>query len=280
MEHRISDKMLDEFKTKMLCDEKSEATIGKYLRDIRRFQDFMGTNQNVTKEKVIDFKKMLIENYAPSSVNSMLAAINIFFKEFGWYDCIVKSIKIQRDAFRAQDRELSKKEYYRLLEAARRKKNPRLYYLMQTICATGIRVSELRFITVEALYTRRATVSMKGKIRTIILPLDLCKKLKKYIKEKNIRAGSIFITRNGRPMDRSNIGHEMKALSRISGVAYEKIFPHNLRHLFACVYYQLEKDLFRLADILGHSNVNTTRIYTQMSIQNQEKQIDMLKLVI
>ena len=151
---------------------------------------------------------------------------------------------------------------------------------MQTICATGIRVSELRFITVESLQDRQAKVALKGKIRTIILPKNLCRQLKKYIRERNIKSGPIFITRNGNPLDRSNICHEMKALSKMSGVSKGKIFPHNLRHLFACVYYQIEKDLFRLADLLGHSNVNTTRIYTQISSETQEKQIEMLKLVI
>lgn len=280
MEHRIDEIMLTEFKQKMLDAEKSTATVDKYIRDLRAFKNYVGKEGAVTKAVVIEFKQLLMEKYAPASVNSMLAAISSFFKAFGWYDCIVKSIKIQREAFRSKERELSKKEYYRLLETAKCKKNKRLYYVMQTICATGIRVSELRFITVESLQARQAKVALKGKIRTIILPKNLCRQLKKYIRERNIKSGPIFITRNGNPLDRSNICHEMKALSKMSGVSKGKIFPHNLRHLFACVYYQIEKDLFRLADLLGHSNVNTTRIYTQISSETQEKQIEMLKLVI
>jgi len=280
MEHKISLTLLDEFKEKMKKNEKSMATIEKYQRDIQTFVSFVGENAVVNKEMVIDYKQHLLEQYAPASVNSMLAAVNNFFKENGWYDCVVKAIKIQKEAFRNGKKELTREEYYRLLEAAKRKENRRLYMLMQTICSTGIRVSELSFITVEALNSRRATVSLKGKTRTVILPGELCRELKRYIKERNIKSGSIFVTRNGNPMNRSNIWQEMKELCELAGVDREKVFPHNLRHLFACTYYSIEKDITHLADILGHSNINTTRIYTLVSGEEQEKQIGRLGLIV
>ncbi len=280
MEHIINQKLLEEFREKMQKEERSGATIEKYLRDIRTFVSFTGEEAAVNKEMVIAYKQYLLEKYAPASVNSMLAAVNNFLKENGWYDCVVKAIKIQKEAFRNGKKELNREEYYRLLQAAKRKENSRLYMLMQTICSTGIRVSELAYITVESLYTRRATVSLKGKTRTVILPAQLCRELKIYIKERNIKSGSIFVTRNGNPMNRSNIWQEMKDLCESAGVDREKVFPHNLRHLFACTYYSIEKDITHLADILGHSNINTTRVYTLVSGEEQEKQIGMLGLVV
>ena len=280
MEHTINLKLIDEFREKMQEDERSKATIEKYLRDIRAFMDFIGEDRGIDKETVIAYKKYLLEKYAPASVNSMLAAINSFFKENGWYDCVVKAIKIQKEAFRSGNKELNRDEYYRLLHAAKRQGKRRLYMLMQTICSTGIRVSELEYITVEALHTRRAIVSLKGKTRTVILPIELCRELKVYIKERNIKSGTIFVTRSGKPMNRSNIWQEMKELCEAAGVDREKVFPHNLRHLFACTYYQIKKDITHLADILGHSNINTTRIYTLISGEEQEKQISKLGLVV
>lgn len=278
MGYTMSQQAWIEFRQMLIEEEKTKATVDKYMHDLKLFQAYI-ENQEVTKERMIGFKQMLMERYAPSSVNSILASVNGFLKVQGWYDCIVKSLKIQREAFRLKDREMSKEEYYRLLEAAKKKKSQRLYYLMQTICSTGIRVSELPFITVESLNARRATVSIKGKIRTILLPKTLCKKLKQYVRQQKIASGPIFITKSGKPVDRSNIVHEMKALAEEAGVSRNKIFPHNLRHLFACVFYQMEKDIFRLADILGHSNINTTRIYTQISCEIQEKRMDRLALV-
>ncbi len=299
MEHKITAALLEEFRTKMKKEEKSSATIEKYMHDIRCFGKFLresgeGAAENqkseraedklpeeaFDKEKVIAYKQYLVDHYASASVNSMLAAVNTFFKENGWYDCVVKSLKIQKETFRSSERELTKEEYMRLLRTAARKGNQRLYLLMQTICSTGIRVSELPYITVEALYTRRAVVSLKGKTRIVILPKELCRELMHYIKEKNIQSGSIFITRNGNAMNRSNIWKEMKELCREAGIGAKKVFPHNLRHLFACTYYRLEKDITHLADILGHSNINTTRIYTLVSGEEQEKRIELLGLVV
>ena len=279
MEHIITAALLEEFKGKMRKEEKSGATIEKYMHDISCFKNFL-CGRTFDKETVIAYKQYLINNYAPTSVNSMLAAVNSFFKENGWYDCVVKSLKIQKEAFRSSDKELTREEYLRLLRAAARKGNRRLYLLMQTICSTGIRVSELPYITVESLYTRRAMVSLKGKTRMVILPKELCRELMHYVKEKDIKSGSIFVTKNGKVMNRSNIWQEMKDLCRESGVDSKKVFPHNLRHLFACTYYRLEKDITHLADILGHSNINTTRIYTLVSGEEQERQIEMLGLVV
>lgn len=280
MEKRIiTQELISKFRSNLVQDEKSRATIGKYLRDINAFAKCMG-QEEVCKEAVIYYKQSLIERHAPASVNSMLAALNRFFKEMGWYDCIVKTVKIQRQAFRSKERELSKEEYYRLLEAAKQRRDHRLYLLMQTICASGIRVSELRFITVEALNSGRATVSLKGKTRQVLLPRALVKELRRYAKERNIQHGSIFITRTGKPMDRSNILHEMKSLCEAAKVDRRKVFPHNLRHLFACLFYKASKDLSRLADLLGHSSVDTTRIYTCVSGSEQQRQIDRLGLVI
>lgn len=280
MGHVISKTMIEQFQEKMEQDEKSRATIEKYVRDLNAFLVYVGEKEIVNKEIVISYKEQLVHQYAESSVNSMLAALNSFFKNCGWYDCLVKSLKVQRAAFRPCERELTREEYYHLLKAAKKQGKQRLYLLMETICATGIRISELQYITVETLYSRRAKVSLKGKIRMIILPANLCRELKRYVKEAGITSGSIFITRNGKPLDRSNVLHDMKALCEEADVARDKVFPHNLRHLFACTYYQAEKDLSHLADLLGHSNINTTRIYTLVSGEEQEKQMEMLGLVI
>lgn len=280
MEHYISAEMIGLFEQKLKNEEKSSATVDKYLRDLRAFLHFIQNKKQVTKEIVIAYKEKIMASYAVSSVNSMLAALNCFFKENDWYDCVVKTIKVQQEAFRPVERELKKQEYYSLLKAAEAKGNERLSLVMQTICATGIRVSELKFITVESLCCGRASVSLKGKTRIVLLPADLCRKLKKYVKEKKITHGSVFITRNGNPLDRSNILHDMKALCGAAGVDPRKVFPHNLRHLFAVTYYQVEKDLTRLADILGHSNVNTTRIYTMVNGEEQARKINLLGLVL
>ena len=279
MDHYIKKEMLLQFKEKMIQDEKGSMTIQKYLRDVKAFCNFIGEERKVNKEIVVQYKNSLLQNYAPASINSMLAALNRFFKEMGWYDCTVKALKIQRVAFRDQEKELSKKEYLRLVGAAEKSRNHRLSLLMQTICATGIRVSELRFITVDSLVEGCAVVSLKGKTRKVLLPSKLCCSLKKYAKKRGIKKGSIFVTKTGKPLDRSNILHDMKKLCEQAKVDRKKVFPHNLRHLFACLYYQNVKDLSRLADLLGHSNVNTTRIYTCVSGQEQKRQIEKLGLI-
>ena len=279
MERYVTEGLLQPFQAELEREERSPATVAKYLRDVKAFLGFQG-NQRVTKESVIRFKKYLQDRYKPASVNSMLAAVNRFLKAQGWYDCLVRPLKLQRQAFRDSSRELTREEYFRLLKAAQARGKTRLCLLMQTICATGIRVSELPFITREALNVGRATVCLKGKARTVLLPAALCRALKAYLKDRGNPGGSVFVTRSGRPLDRSNILHDMKALCRWAGVDPEKVYPHNLRHLFACQYYQEVKDLSRLADILGHTNVNTTRIYTRASGAEQRRQMECLGLVL
>ncbi len=270
---------MERFESRLKEEEKSRATIEKYLRDAKAFAAFLG-DAPVTKDAVIRYKSHLSENYAVASANSMLAAVNSFLRFLECADCVVRTFKVQKAVFRSRELELSRNEYVRLVETAKRRGNRRLCLVMQTICATGIRISELPFVTVESLHTRRARVSLKGKTRTVILPMELCRELKRYVKSSGIQSGSVFVTRGGRPMDRSNILHAMKALCQEAGVAAGKVFPHNLRHLFAVTYYNVEKDICHLADLLGHSNVNTTRIYTLISCEMQEQRLDGLGLVL
>lgn len=278
-EHVIEPEFVDQFCRELAAEERSRATIGKYRRDVLALLRFLGEELIVSKEKMVSYKEELLKRYAVSSVNSMLAAVNSFLKSRGWYECTVKSVRIQRESFRSREKELSRKEYFRLLEAARGERKKRLYFVMQALCSTGIRVSELPFITVGALKKGRAQVRLKGKMREVLLPTELCRELKWYAAQQGIREGSVFVTRSGKPLDRSNILHEMKSVCREAGVERTKVFPHNLRHLFACTYYDREKDLTRLADLLGHASVNTTRIYTRVSGEEQARQIDGLGLV-
>lgn len=279
MELTADKTIMERFESRLKEEEKSRATIEKYLRDAKAFAAFLG-DAPVTKDAVIRYKSHLSENYAVASANSMLAAVNSFLRFLECADCVVRTFKIQKAVFRSRELELSRNEYVRLVETAKRRGNRRLCLVMQTICATGIRISELPFVTVESLHTRRARVSLKGKTRTVILPMELCRELKRYVKSSGIQSGSVFVTRGGRPMDRSNILHAMKALCQEAGVAAGKVFPHNLRHLFAVTYYNVEKDICHLADLLGHSNVNTTRIYTLISCEMQEQRLDGLGLVL
>lgn len=274
----LTNELIEKFKNYLTNEEKAEATIEKYLRDVYAFMLWL-CGKEVSKECVVQYKKELIEKYAPASVNSMLSSLNSFFVFNEWYDCRVKNIKIQKQIFTSKEKELTKVEYERLLTAAKRKNNERLYYLMQTICSTGLRVSELRFITTEAIKCGQAIINCKGKMRIVILPKQLCKMLKGYIKENNIKNGSVFVSKNGRPLDRSNIWSAMKKLCESAGVPKDKVFPHNLRHLFARTYYSQQKDVVRLADILGHTSINTTRIYTMESGEVHRKQIQKLGLI-
>ncbi len=272
--------MLSQFEKELKEAEKSSATIDKYMRDAARFVEFIGESGAVTKDAVISYKQHLAKSYAVISANSMLAAVNSFLRTIGCGDCVVRFFKVQSTTFRARERELNREEYTRLVEAAKKNGKKCLSLIMQTICATGIRISELQFITVQALHIRKATVSLKGKTRIVILPVELCVELKRYTREKKITSGSIFVTRTGRPIDRSNILHGMKALCEEAKVLKSKVSPHNLRHLFALTYYKVEKDICHLADLLGHSSINTTRIYTMVSCEEQEQQIDCLGLFI
>lgn len=279
-ERILTEKIIGEFCRYLQCEEKRDNTIEKYIHDARMFADFTG-NRDISKETVIAYKKQLIEkNYAVRSINSMLSSLNSMFSFLDWPDCKVKSIKIQRQIYWPEEKEMTKAEYMRLVNAAKRKGNDRLNLLLQTICGTGIRVSELQFITVEAAKNGEAVVSCKGKTRTVFLVRDLQKKLLLYAKDQRIRSGVIFITRNGKPMSRTNIWREMKNLCFEAGVRPTKVFLHNLRHLFARTFYGLEKDIAKLADILGHSSINTTKIYLVTTGDEHRKQLENMRLLI
>ena len=270
---------LKEYKIFLYQEERSVNTIEKYVRDLRAFFSYL-QEKKIDKNAVLNWKEEITAHHAPASVNSMLAAVNGFLDWFGKPECKVKPIKIQRAVFAKPERELTRAEYLRLVEAADRQQNRRLALLLQTICATGIRVSELKFITIAAVRTGRTVVDCKGKARTIFLPKDLCRSLTRYCREKGITDGVIFCTRTGKPLDRSNIWRDMQALCKSANVEPGKVFPHNLRHLFARTYYTLEKDLSRLADLLGHSNISTTRIYTMETGAKHAKQLDRMGLVL
>ena len=277
--HFISRKQIEEFKRFLQSEEKSKATIEKYIRDLLTFITFV-SEAEITKQLVIDYKQKLIsDGYAPRSINSMLASLNSFFTWREWYELRVKAIKLQQEVFRPEEKELTKEEYERLCTAAEKKDNERLSLIIQTICGTGIRVSELVNITVEAVKKGEATVSCKGKTRTIFIVKALQKKLLSYAQRQNISNGPIFITRNGNPMSRTTIWREMKALCKEAHVNPQKVFPHNLRHLFARVFYAIEKDIAKLADILGHSSINTTRIYIISTGAEHRQRMERMRLV-
>ncbi len=276
----LTEKQIAAFTVYLKSDEKSENTIEKYIRDVRAFSIYTH-GMEITKETVIAYKnKLLSENYATRSINSMLASRNGLFSFLSWCDLKVKSIKLQQQIYCSEEKELSKAEYMRLVNTAKQKGNERLNLLLQTICGTGIRVSELQYITVEAVKCGKAVVSLKGKTRSVFLVRDLQKKLLRYAAEQNITTGAIFITRNGKPMSRTNIWREMKNLCVQAGVDPQKVFPHNLRHLFARTFYGIEKDIAKLADILGHSSINTTRIYIMTTGTEHRRKIERLGLVV
>lgn len=276
---KITNELIRNFKKYLTKDEKSPLTIEKYIRDITAFKKRYEETE-ITKDDVIAYKQELMKKHAPRSVNSVLSSLNSFFNHCEWYELKVKTLKIQRQIFASKDKELTKSEYERLLAAARDKKNQKLYYLMQTICSTGIRIGELKYVTTSAVKCGQVTINCKGKLRTIFLPKQLCRMLKGYIKENNIKSGSVFVTKTGKPLDRSFVWKLLKSLCDSAGVSRDKVFPHNFRHLFARTYYSLQKDIVRLADILGHSSVNTTRIYTTETGDECRKQIERLHLLL
>lgn len=278
-ELKLTCQMLEAYEAHLRQEELSEHTILKYVHDLQRLSSYI-KDESLTKEQLMSWKEKLIDSYAPASVNSMLAAINSFVTWLGHPELKVKLLKIQRALFFKPEKELTQEEYVRLVNAANRSGNERLSLVIQTICATGIRVSELKYITVESVRTGRAEVNCKGKRRTVLIPEKLCRILLKYIHKKNRSGGCVFITKNGNPLDRSNIWREMKSLCEEARVEQGKVYPHNLRHLFARTYYRLEKDLSRLADLLGHTSVNTTRIYTAESGLIHSRQIERMNLII
>ena len=275
----ITAKAIAEFKEHLILEERSGMTIEKYIRDVKAFSVYT-RNTVVTKEIVIAYKKHLQENYAVRSVNSMLASINSLFSFLGWHDLKVKSLKLQQQVYCPEEKELTKAEYTRLCRTAERKHNERLNLILQTICGTGIRVSELQFITVEAVKNGEAVVSCKAKTRSVFIVKELKQKLLRWAAKQNIKSGMIFVTRTGKPISRTNIWREMKALCEEANVNPQKVFPHNLRHLFARVFYGIEKDIAKLADILGHSSINTTRIYIISTGTEHRQRMESMRLII
>lgn len=280
MKRIITEEALKGFRNQLLEEERSENTIRKYLRDIRKLKDY-AQEKEVTKSLVIEFKEKLLHQgqYEISSINTFIIAVNRFLEYMGWYEAKVKTYKLQKASFVPDEKYLTKKEYERLVMAARQSGNIRLALILNTICATGIRISELQYFTVDSVKRGKVIIHNKGKVRNILIPSELQKKLKCYAIRKQIKKGVIFCTSSGKPMERSNIWREMKALCRQANVREEKVFPHNLRHLFAQCFYALKKDLAKLADVLGHSNIETTRIYVRTSCEEQRKQLELMHMV-
>ena len=279
-EYKLTSKHIQLYADHLRLEEKGTATIEKYLRDVRAF-GFWLDGREISKENTAAWKAHLVEQgYAPASVNAMLSALNSLLEFLGLRACRVKFLKIQRRMFRDDRRDLTRADYNALTAAAKERGKARLALLMEAICATGIRVSEVKYLTVEAAQAGRAEISLKGKIRTILIPAKLCRKLLKYSKKQKIVSGEIFLTRNGTHLSRRQIWAEMKGLCRTAGVAPSKVFPHNFRHLFATAFYRASHDIVKLADVLGHSSIETTRIYLLTSGAEHQRQLDRLGLVL
>lgn len=279
MEHTMDDSMLQAFEEYLIQEEKSDATIEKYMREVAFLSEFLH-HEKIDKKNLLAYRETLLERFQVQTVNGKLSAINAYLKFAGLGRFAVKLLKIQRRSFLCENKELTDSEYRRLLSAAKQRRDMRLYYLMMTVCSTGIRVSELKFITVNALHIGHAEIRLKGKNRTVILPKKLVEKLWKYALQNGIKSGPVFQTRSGRPLDRSNICHAMKQLCQYARVDVRKVFPHNLRHLFARSFYAIEKNLAHLADILGHSSIETTRIYIAASMKSHERVIRKMQLIV
>ncbi len=275
---KIRERQLNAFTQHLTDEERAPATVKMYVRTVEEFIAWLG-DEEVTKEAVIAWKNELTQSYAPATVNVKLAAVNAFFKFCGWQDCCVRALRLQRRVFRDPGREPTKAEYEKLVAAAMDSGRTRLALLMETICGTGIRVSEVRYITVEAAQMGRAEIALKGKIRTIMLPGKLCRKLLKYARKQKIASGEIFLTRSGKSLSRRQIWAEMKAVCALAGVEPGKVFPHNLRHLFATTFYRACHDIVKLADVLGHSSINTTRIYLITTGAEHARTLERLGLV-
>ena len=279
-ERVLNSRQLELFTRKLREDERSAGTIENYLRHIRAFAAWV-QGRPVTKELAAEWKEHLVSSdYCPGTINTMLVSLNRFFGFLGWNDCQVKTLRIQRRLFREDCKELTREEYQRLIAAAQSTGRERLMLLMETICSTGIRVSEVKYITVEALKLGKAEISLKGKIRTILLPNKLCRKLLKYAKKQRTASGEVFLTRNGTGLSRKQIWAEMKSVCEKARVAASKVFPHNLRHLFARTFYKVCRDVARLADVLGHSSIETTRIYLISTGVEHAATLNRLRLII
>ena len=277
--HILTNGQLISFKQQLRSEEREQSTIEKYMREVKLFRTWLA-GCPVTAETIAQWKNHLRDdNYKSETINSKLSALNRFFKFMRWPECRIKYLKIQRKLFRGTEKELTKEEYMRLLESAKSLGKARLSLLIETICATGIRVSEVRYVTAEAIQAGRADISLKGKIRTILLPGKLCRKLQKYAKKQKITSGEIFLTRSGKGISRRQIWAEMKALCKKANVASSKVFPHNLRHLFARTFYRACRDVAKLADVLGHSSIETTRIYLISTGIEHARQLERLGLI-
>ncbi len=278
MRRKLKGYEIESFASNLRREERSEGTVSAYMANVHAFAEWLGDG-HVTKEAVVAWKNELVQHYAPTTVNVKLAAVNAFLKFCGWQDCCVKALRLQRRAYREPGRELTKTEYERLVTAAIDSGRSRLALLMETICGTGIRVSEVRYVTVEAAIAGQAEITLKGKIRTIMLPGKLCRKLLKYARKNKIASGEIFLTRSGKSLSRRQIWAEMKAVCKLAGVEPSKVFPHNLRHLFATTFYRACHDIVKLADVLGHSSINTTRIYLITTGAEHARTLERLGLV-
>ncbi len=280
MERIITEEILEQFQQYLLEEERSSSTITKYLCDVRKLKKY-AEEKEITKSLILEFKASLLKegDYEVSSINSFLTAVNRFFEFMGWYDAKVKLYRVQRSTFASENKYLEKEEYKRLVSAARKNGNTRLAMILNTICATGIRISELEYFTVENVKRKKVVIHNKGKIRTILISEKLQIELKKYICQNQIENGYVFCTKSGKALNRSNIWKEMKAICALAGVKEEKVFPHNLRHLFAQCFYAVKQDLAKLADVLGHESIETTRIYIRTTGEEYLKQMEELRLV-
>ena len=280
MEQRVlTQDLIEQYIQHLIQEEKSNATLEKYQRDLTAFLHFVGESE-VSKEMTIAYKQKLITSgYAERSINSMLAAINSFFAYLGWYECRVKALKLSPEIYRPEEKELTQKEYERLVNTAMKQGKEQLAMILQTICGTGIRISELQFITVEAVKRGEAKVKCKGKVRKVFIVAALKQQLQRYIQKHQLKSGAIFLSKRGKPMNRTTVWREMKSLCKAARVNPTKVFPHNLRHLFARVFYKLEKDIAKLADILGHSSINTTRIYIISTGREHQRKMEKMGLV-
>ena len=277
---KLTDGIINNFKEHLVDNDRSAYTVEKYIRDVVKFRFFAGSDE-LTKETSGEYKNYLIRNgYSVRSINSMLSSINALFEFLDRNDLKVKTIKMQRSVYCPEDKELTRAEYQRLCTTAKMKKNNRLELIIETVCSTGIRIGELKYITVESAKRGEAVVTLKGKTRYVFIPKELKRKLLRYSKEQNIKSGIIFITRTGKAVNRTNVWRDMKNLCKDAGVKPEKVFPHNLRHLFARTFYNIDKDIAKLADILGHSNVDTTRIYIISTGAEHRRLIEKMKLIL
>ena len=279
MERRIELSQIEAYKVNLYEEEHSAATIRRYLKSIGTFYADLPTDKVVSKCRVLEWKEHLVQTFSASTVNVMLSAVNGFFAFMGWCDCKVKPVRIQKKAYRDREREMSRAEYERLLDAAKEHGNDRLYYLLQTLASTGIRISELQAITVEAVKKGQAVVDCKGKQRIVLIPKQLRRILLRYCKEHRLAMGAVFVTRSGKPINRSNVWKEMQSICACAGVDPRKVFPHNFRHLFAVMFYEIKKDIAKLADLLGHASIETTRIYIMETSEEHEKQLEKLGLI-